>query len=170
MRHAAAILAALSLLGSSAIVEGEIVPPETVRKAVNATYPNAEIGKTGVEREAGIRIYDIELKAGRGEIEVAEDGTVMEITTIVGMADIPAAAAETVHRTIKGAEIEEIEKTEVRAEIRHDGKTGSVVRLDVSSFFYVVKVARGWRSAAMKVAPDGGIVQRLKWSRGGRIR
>ena len=42
-----------------------------------------------VEKEAGIALYDLEFKAGRGEIEVAEDGTVMDIATIVALKDIP---------------------------------------------------------------------------------
>jgi hypothetical protein len=50
---------------------------------VEDNRPNAEIDKLDVEKEAGISLYDIEFKAGAGEIEVAEDGTLMDIATII---------------------------------------------------------------------------------------
>jgi hypothetical protein len=36
------------------------------------------IGQIDVEDQSGIKVYDVEFKADRGEIEVAADGKVLE--------------------------------------------------------------------------------------------
>jgi uncharacterized membrane protein YkoI len=46
--------------------------PAAIAKAVNENVPGAEIDIVEVEKEGGISLYDIEFKAGKGEIEVAE--------------------------------------------------------------------------------------------------
>ena len=100
MKIMSAVLMALAFLCFATLAvaqekkaEAKIVLPEAVVKAVSENCPNAKIDKTEVEKEAGINLYDIELKAARVEIEVAEDGTVMEFTTFIEMADVPGAAA-----------------------------------------------------------------------------
>ncbi|MGZ7046031.1 MAG: hypothetical protein ACXVJK_06885, partial [Candidatus Aminicenantales bacterium] len=72
--------------------KGKVELPPAVAKAVKDNCPGAEIDKMDVEKEAGINLYDIEFKAGRGEIEVAEDGTVMDIATIIAMKNVPKLA------------------------------------------------------------------------------
>jgi|WetSurSiteA1Bulk_404760.scaffolds.fasta_scaffold75757_2 hypothetical protein len=52
--------------------------PAAVVKAIDANCPGAEIDKLDIEDEVGIKLYDVEFKAGRGEIEVAADGRVVE--------------------------------------------------------------------------------------------
>ena len=97
--------------------KGKVELPPAVAQAVKVNCPGAEIDKMDVEKEAGINLYDIEFKAGRGEIEVAEDGTVMDIATIIAMKDVPKLAAEAIRAAASGATIGQIEKSEVRAEI-----------------------------------------------------
>ena len=58
-------------------IKEKVELPAAVAKAVKDNVPNAQIETVTAEKEAGITLYDIEFKAGRGEIEVAEDGTVM---------------------------------------------------------------------------------------------
>jgi hypothetical protein len=96
--------------------------PAAVAQAVKANVPNAEIATAEVEKEAGINLYDIEFKAGKGEIEVAEDGTVMDVATIIAMKDLPKAAGEAILKAAPGATIKQLEKSEVRAEIKKEGE------------------------------------------------
>src|SRR5215470_5994857 len=57
--------------------------PPAVARTVAENRPGARIDKLEVENEQGVKLYDIEFKADRGEIEIAEDGTVIDIATIV---------------------------------------------------------------------------------------
>lgn len=143
--------------------EAKIALPEAVVKAVSETFPNAKIDGTDVEKEMGINIYNIELKAVRVEMEVAEDGTVMEVTTFVDLKDVPGAAAAVIQKAAQGAAIKEIEKAENRAEIKKDGKISRIVKLDNPSPVYEVELAKGKRIGEIQVAPDGRIVEALKW-------
>ena len=97
-------------------IKGKVELPPAVAKAVKDNVPNAQIESISVDKEAGITLYDIEFKAGRGEIEVAEDGTVMDVATILELKDIPKLAAEAIHKVAAGATITQVEKSEVRAE------------------------------------------------------
>src|SRR5262249_3073567 len=93
------------------------LPPAVVR-TVAENRPGAKIDKLEVEHEQGVKLYDIEFKANQGEIEVAEDGTVMDIATIIKMKDIPKPAADAILKGAAGAKITQLEKSEVRAEVK----------------------------------------------------
>ena len=67
--------------------------PAAVARVVEQNRPGAEIATLEIEKEAGITLYDIEFKDGRGEIEVAQDGTVLDVTDVIEMKDVPEAAA-----------------------------------------------------------------------------
>jgi len=138
--------------------------PAAVAKAVKDNFPNAEIEMAEVEKEAGIALYDIEFKADKGEIEVAEDGTVMDVATIVAMKDVPKAAAEAIQKAAEGATIKQLEKSEVRAEIKKEGEKGKIVKLDSPRYVYEAEVVKGNQRGEMEVAADGKVIEALKWS------
>jgi len=137
--------------------------PAAVAKAVKDNRPGAEIDKLTVEKESGIALYDIEFKAGKGEIEVAEDGTVMDISTIIEMKDIPKAAADAIQKAAAGAKIKQLEKSEVRAELKAEGGKGRIVKLAVPKYVYEAELVKDGRTGEIQVAPDGTIVEALKW-------
>jgi hypothetical protein len=139
--------------------------PAAVAKAVKDNVPNAEIEKLEVEEEAGIKLYDIEFKAGKGEIEVAEDGTVMDVATIVQMKDIPKPAAGAIQKAADGAKatIKQLEKSEIRAEIQKQGNKGKIVKLAAPKYVYEAELVKGNQAGEIQVAPDGKVVEALKW-------
>jgi uncharacterized membrane protein YkoI len=170
MRYLSVILTALGLLGFATIsagqekkVEATIVLPEAVTRAIGETFPNAEIDTMDVEEEAGVTVYDIELKAGMGELDVAADGTIIEVTTFIKMADVPAAAAAVIQKAASGATIKEIEKAEIHAEIKKEGEIGRIVKIKNPSCVYEVELAKGKQVGEIQVAPDGTITEALKW-------
>jgi hypothetical protein len=146
--------------------KGKVELPAAVAKAVKENVPNAEIDKVDVETEAGIKLYDIEFKSGRGEIEIAADGTVMDVATIIQMTDVPKAAAEAIQRVAAGAgaKIKQLEKSEVRAEIRKEGKKGEIVKHPAPKYVYEAELVKGSKTGEFQVAPDGKVVEALKWS------
>lgn len=140
--------------------------PAAVVKAIKDNVPDAEIATAEVEKEAGINLYDIEFKADRGEIEVAEDGTVMDVATIVAMKDIPKAAAEAIQTAAAGATIRQIEKSEVRAEIKKEGEKGTLVKLASPRYIFEAELLKDERKGEVQVAPDGKVVEGPKWAAG----
>lgn len=138
--------------------------PDAVVKAIEANFPEAQIDFVEVGEEAGITLYDIEFKAGKGEIEVTEDGTVIDVVTIIAMKDVPKAAADVIQKAAEGATIKQIEKSEVRAEIKKEGEKGKIVKLDSPRYVYEAELVKGDQRGEIEVSADGKIVEALKWS------
>jgi len=138
--------------------------PDAVAKAVKANFPDAQIDKMEVSEEAGITLYDIEFKADKGEIEVAQDGTVIDVATVITMKDLPNAAAEAIQKAAEGASIKRIEKSEVRAEIKEEGEKGRIVKLDTPRFIYEAELVKDNKTGEIEVAADGKIIEALKWN------
>src|SRR5262249_3632952 len=86
--------------------------PAAVLQEIQTNTPGAEIDKPEGEKESGITLYDIEFKGGRGEIEVAEDGTVIDVTTIVDVKDVPEAAVAAIKAAAKGKAVKRFERAE----------------------------------------------------------
>jgi hypothetical protein len=137
--------------------------PEAVEKAVRDNAPGAEIGRLTVEKEGGIALYDIEFEAGKGEIEVAEDGTVMDVATIVPMTDLPQAAAEAIRKVAGDGTIRQVEKSEVRAEIKIEGGKGTILKLQAPKYVYEAELRKGEERGEVEVGSDGAIVEGPKW-------
>lgn len=138
--------------------------PAAVEKAVKDNVPGAEIDIMTVEKESGIALYDIEFKAGKGEIEVAEDGTVMDVATIIAMKDVPKAVAEAIQKAAEGAIIKQLERSEVRAELKIEGEKGTIVKLASPKYVYEAEIVKGGQTGEIQVDPDGKIVEALKWN------
>jgi len=130
--------------------------PAAVVKALDANCPGAEIDKLEVEDEAGIKLYDVEFKAGRGEIEVAEDGTVLDVATIVQLKDVPEAAAAVIRKAAGTSGVREVEKSEVRARIEKTGGKGRLVPVAPPAYVYEAELAKG---GEIEVAADGKVVK-----------
>jgi hypothetical protein len=150
----AAVLVAAAATAQSAKQEAPRLPA-AVRQAVQVNKPDAQIDKLEIEKESGIILYDIEFKAGQGEIEVAEDGTVMDVTTIVDVKDVPEAATAAIRTAAKGQAIKQFERSEVRAEIVKDGSTARVSKLSTPKYVYEAELAEG----EVEVTPDGKVIK-----------
>src|SRR5690242_2166740 len=144
---AVSVLAGLFTLGAFARAEEKKEKniaakdlPKKVADALNGRFPGAELTSAEKETEAGNVVYDLELKQkGRKyEMDVKEDGTVLEIEKEINAKDVPAAVTKAVrdkfpHATVK--EVMEKDKVEGKEEkptgyevtIEADGKPKEVV-------------------------------------------
>lgn len=142
--------------------------PAAVLQAIQDNAPGAEIETAVVEENAGVKLYDIEFKGDRGEIEVAEDGTVIDVSVVVRLQDVPKQAADALRKIAAQAKaaIRRVEKAEVRAEVQiQDGK-GRVVRLATPRYVFEAELVRGREIGEVAVDPGGKIVEELKWEKG----
>jgi hypothetical protein len=129
--------------------------PAAVSQAIQDNRPGAEIDKLDVEREHGIAFYDIEFKADQGEMDVAEDGTVLDIATVIDMKDVPEVVAAAFRTRSKGRTITRIERSEVRAEIVSENGKGRVSKLSTPKYVYEAELTRG----EVEVAADGTVIK-----------
>lgn len=143
--------------------KAEVELPAAVAEAVKANFPDAQIDKVEVGEEAGITLYDIEFKANQGEIEVAKDGTVIDVVTIITMEDLPKGAAEAIQKAAEGATILRLEKSEVRSEIKEEGGKGTIVKLDSPRYVYEAELVKGDQTGEIEVNADGKVIEPLKW-------
>jgi hypothetical protein len=143
--------------------QAEAKLPPAVLQAIKTNCPGAAIDKMEMEKDAGIVLYDIEFKAGRGEIEVAEDGTVMDVAAVVDLRDVPGPAADAIRRAAIGATITQVEKSEVRAEIKTEGGRGRIVKIVPPKYVYEAELAKGELRGEVQVSPEGRILEGPKW-------
>jgi hypothetical protein len=84
--------------------------PEKIKAAIKERLPGAEVTSAEKENEDGKVVYDIELKhEGRKyEMDILEDGTLIEIEKEVKAKDLPEAVAKAIKDKYPDATIKEI--------------------------------------------------------------
>ena len=80
--------------------------PAAVATAFKDAFPKGEIEKVGVDQENGVTVYDIEFKNGAAEqeMDIAADGTILEVTLVVDAKAVPADAMKAIEKAAEGAE------------------------------------------------------------------
>ncbi len=143
--------------------EPEMELPAAVLEAIEANVPDAEIDFVEVVEEDGITLYDIEFKEDRGEIEVAEDGTVIDIVTIITMEELPEAAAQAIKKATEGITIRRLEESEVLSEIKKEKGKVIIFKLDTRRYVYEAELVEDDQTGEITIDDDGNIVEPLKW-------
>jgi hypothetical protein len=130
--------------------------PVAVVKAIDDNKPGAQIDKLTIESEHGVKFFDMEFKAGHGEMDVAEDGTVLDVSTIVQLKDLPEAVAAVVKRAATGTSVKQLTRSEVRARIEKVGGKGTLTRLAAPTLVYEAELAKG---GEIEIAADGTVLK-----------
>lgn len=133
--------------------------PAAVAEAIRRNCPNCVIDKATREVENGVKIYDIEFKPGQGEIDVAEDGSVIDRETVVETKDIPEAALEAIRKGAAGGKIKQVAKSEIRAEL----KEGKIIKLDSPKYLYEADLVKGNQAVEIVVDPNGQVIEAPEW-------
>src|SRR4051812_14315416 len=84
--------------------------PRAIKDAIEGRFPGAEVTSVEKETEGGKVVFDIELKhKGRKyEMDVQEDGTILEVEKGKTLQEVPAALARTVDAKFPKATIKDI--------------------------------------------------------------
>ncbi len=84
--------------------------PAPIMKAVNTRFPGAKLRSVEKEVEDGKVVFDIELTQNgkKYEMDIKEDGTVIEIEKEVAVKDLPQTVTETLKKQYPKATIKEI--------------------------------------------------------------
>jgi hypothetical protein len=123
--------------------------PDSVMHSVNARLPGASINSVEKEQEHGQLVYDLELtQNGRKyEMDVVDDGTVLQIEKEVAPNDVPAAVTKAVHAKYPNATIKEVmEVSAVKGKTEH-------------ADHYEVVVVDAGKKEELTVALDGSSVK-----------
>jgi uncharacterized membrane protein YkoI len=107
-------VAGLVLLAAGARAEDEKIPldkvPKVIMKAIMDRFPGADVTSVEKEKENGKVMYDVELKhQGRKyEMDIQEDGTIVEIEKEVASKDVPEAITKAIKAKYPDCTIEEV--------------------------------------------------------------
>jgi hypothetical protein len=137
--------------------------PPAVAATLKSECADCVIAKATKEMEDGVTVYDFEFKPGQGEMDVAIDGSVIDRETDVKVDDVPAAALEAIRKAAAGGRIKQIEKDEIRAEL----KDGKVMKLDSPKYAYEADLIKGKQVGEVVVTPEGQVTEGPKWRRKG---
>jgi len=123
--------------------------PAAVMNSAKARLPGAEVTSAEKESPHGAVVYDLELKQGgrKYEMDVKEDGTIMEIEKQVQSSDVPAAVLSNVKAKYPNATIKEIMEVN-----KVSGKQETPIH-------YEVTVMDGGKERELVVSLDGSKVQ-----------
>ncbi len=113
MFAAAAVFGGSILLASLAWAEGKVdldKVPAKIMSAIKGRFPDPQITSVEKEDENGKTMFDVELtqKGRKYEMDIKEDGTIVEIAKEVAAKDFPAACAKAVAAKFPNAKIKEI--------------------------------------------------------------
>lgn len=145
------------------LVEPDFELPDAVLAVVEEIFPGAEIYFTEQVEQFGVVLYDIEIKGGQGEIEVTEDGTVIDVVTVITMEELPEAAAHAIRNAAEGITIKRLEKSEIRSEVRVKNEQGVLVKFESPKIFYEAEVEKDGQTGEITVDARGNIIEPLKW-------
>ena len=147
--------------GKAGEAKAKVDLPEAVAKAIHAAFPKATVDEAKAEDEGGVKVFDVELKQDKTEmdVEVTADGTILAVETNIEMKDVPEAAAKVLQKAAEGATVHEVKKEEVWREI----KDAKIVKLDDVKVAYEAEIKKGDQKGEIKVAANGTIVEALKW-------
>jgi Putative beta-lactamase-inhibitor-like, PepSY-like len=96
----AAAMAGLALTVAASRADDKKISPDDlpakVKEALNHRFPGAKVTSAEKEIEKGQVVYDLELKhdGRKYEMDVKEDGTILEIEKEIPLRELPAAVAK----------------------------------------------------------------------------
>jgi hypothetical protein len=129
--------------------------PAAVSDVIQQNRPAADIAKLTVEKEDGIAFYDVEFAAGQGEMDVDEDGTVLDIATVIALKDVPEVVAAAIRTVAKGKSIKQLTRSEVRAEIVREGGKGRISKLATPRYVYEAEFSKG----EVEISSEGKVIK-----------
>ncbi len=120
------------------------VPP-TAQTVIESHTSGGTIEEITFEKEEGKHFYKVEYKKnGREfELQIDDDGNVLEIEESMKMEDLPPAVQETVKTESAGGEIEEL-----------------VLETEKGKTFYEVEFKKDGKEHEVKIAEDGTVLER----------
>ena len=143
------VLLTLAMILNGCALFSKEIKLEDVRPAAQAVIQSHTSGgtieKITCEKEDGKHFYKVEYKKGDREFElqVDDDGNVLETEEILSMEDLPPAVQATVKAESAGGEIKEL------ALETEDGKT-----------FYEVEFEKNGKEYEIKIKEDGTVLER----------
>ncbi len=132
--------------------------PPAAAAAIQKNYPNATVHDVKTEDEDGVKILAVKLHQDKARLEVkmTESGTILETETAISIDQLPKAVVDAVAKAAPGAKITKAAKTEEVADV----KKGKLAKPEIG---YDVEVTINGKEGELEVAPDGKIVEPLKW-------
>jgi hypothetical protein len=155
---------------SNAIAKEKVPPsPEVAAKitdVVRAAYPDAVIGAMAKENEDGLNFVEVALtsKGTKIDLDVMEDGTIVESEVSADISSFPEKAAEALNEATKGMKVLATDIATTYAEADANDPSGNkAVKLDQPKVAYERDVKKGGKKGEFAVDAEGKILESPKW-------
>ena len=89
-------------------------------------------------------------------MDVAPDGTVLDVATIIELKDLPEPVAAVIRKAASGTTIKQLTKSEVRARVEKVAGKDRVSKLAAPEYVYEAELAKG---GEIEVAANGTIIK-----------
>ena len=125
--------------------------PAGAAAAIKAHYPEAVITDVILEREG---VYEAVLEQeGRllGEVKVMADGSLVEVTALITLSEVPAAAARVITEKAKGLKIKKLEKEVTYMDADFE-------KLDSPLVIYVAELIEGEAVSEITLTAEGKLL------------
>jgi uncharacterized membrane protein YkoI len=143
------VLAAVTVDAGDAkkLAPGDV--PKKIMDTVKARLPGAEVTSAEKETENGAIVFDLEMKDGgrKYEMDIKEDGTLVEIEKQVLDKDVPAAVTQALNAKYPGSAVKEVMEV------------NSVKGTRETPEHYEVVIATGGKEKEVVVSLDGKSVK-----------
>jgi uncharacterized membrane protein YkoI len=84
--------------------------PKVIRDAIDGRFPGADVKSVEKEKEGGKVVFDVDLthQGRKYEMDILEDGTIIEIEKEVALKDLPEAVTRALREKFPQATIKEV--------------------------------------------------------------
>jgi hypothetical protein len=106
-------------------------------------------------------VWDIEFRDGRKhkETDIAEDGTMLEVSEQVTQKSVPAEALKSIKKAAEGGKVKQTDKVAISYEI----KDGKLIKLDKPRTQYEASITKGEQTEDVIVDEHGKVIEEPKW-------
>jgi hypothetical protein len=139
--------------------------PAPAAKAIADAWPKATIGKVWMHEREGLALYTADLKEGTVETKVVLDAA-GNIETVAGTVDaktLPEVVTKAITDGADGGTLKGVERREVRADLKKDGTTATLVKLDKPRVEFVASFTKDTKVGMLVLGDDGKVIHPVKW-------
>jgi hypothetical protein len=138
--------------------DGKVALSDEAAAAIKKAFPSATVERVEAEEDEDVTLYEAVLKdaSTEKEVQVAADGMIVSVETVVATADMPKVVADAAAKAAHGAQVQKAKMVETHA-------AAHLVALSSPTVSYSVELAAKDQKGEMEVAGDGTVLEPLHW-------
>jgi hypothetical protein len=144
---------------------GKVAIPDAVRKVLKDEFPNALLLGAATRNEGGLSLYAVVVDGSLSRFTalVSAEGVIVSIESPMETKDVPEAVTKAAAGAADGGTVQSYQRVEVRAEVKNEGGSASLAKLEKPKTVYRAIIWKGDQEGRTTVAADGKVLQAVTW-------